>query len=82
MTTSFSSKTGDPWFKTSRQWFRLRLTTCRPGFESQAHHLRFYNVKFVLHLSFEKHENKHKRSLVRPIQKTGCQQTFGSHIEV
>ena len=23
------------------QWIRLRLSSCRPRFESQAHHLRF-----------------------------------------
>ena len=25
-------------------WFRLRLPFCGPGFESQAHHLRFFNL--------------------------------------
>ena len=25
------------------QWIRLRLPSCRPGFESQAHHLNFYH---------------------------------------
>ena len=29
-------------------WFRLRLPSCGPGFESQAHHLRFF--QFVLKL--------------------------------
>ena len=24
------------------QWIRLPLPSCRPGFESQAHHLRFH----------------------------------------
>ena len=24
-------------------WFRLRLPSCGPGFESQAHHLCFFN---------------------------------------
>ena len=26
------------------QWFRLRLPFCGPGFESQAHHLRFFSI--------------------------------------
>ena len=28
------------------QWIRLRLSSCGPGFESQAYHLTFYIVKF------------------------------------
>ena len=28
------------------QWFRLRIPSCRPGFESQTHHLPFYH--FIL----------------------------------
>ena len=28
------------------QWIRLYLPSCHPGFESQAHHLRFYQFKF------------------------------------
>ena len=46
------------------QWIRLRLPTCRPRFESQAHHICFYHlviVKVVLYLSCEKNENKQKR---------------------
>ena len=31
------------------QWIRSRLPSCRPGFESQAHHLRFYQFKFKLY---------------------------------
>ena len=27
-------------------WFRLRLPSCGPGFESQAHHLRFFNLYY------------------------------------
>ena len=26
------------------QWIRSRLPSCRPGFDSQAHHLRFFNL--------------------------------------
>ena len=36
------------------QWIRLRLPSCSPGFESQAHLLRFYRYgQFVLYLSCE-----------------------------
>ena len=30
------------------QWIRLRLPSCRPGFKSQAHHLRFFQFKFEI----------------------------------
>ena len=30
------------------QWIRLRLPTCRPGFESQAHHLHFFLFQLEL----------------------------------
>ena len=30
------------------QWIQLRLPSCHPGFESQAHHLRFYQIIFEL----------------------------------
>ena len=29
------------------QWIRLLLPSCRPGFESQAHHLNFYKCNVV-----------------------------------
>ena len=47
------------------QWIRLRLPFCHPGFESQAHHLRFIIYSHIFHLCFicrcicEKNENKH-----------------------
>ena len=34
------------WGAPIAQWIRLRLPSCRPGFESQAHHLRFF--QFIL----------------------------------
>ena len=40
------------------QWIRLRLPSCRPGFESQAFHLSFY--KFIVVLC-GKDENKRKK---------------------
>ena len=39
------------------KWIRLHLPSCRPGFESQAYHLRFY--QFII-VSFGKDENKQK----------------------
>ena len=46
-------------------WFRLRLPFCGPGFESQAHHLCFF--QFVLKLWWEKNGNKQKRGRDWPI---------------
>ena len=37
-------------------WFCLHLPSCSPGFESQAHHLRFF--KFVIELCCEKNEKR------------------------
>ena len=47
--------------------FRLRLPSCGPRFESQAHHLRFF--QFVLKLWREKNENKQKEAGIRLIFK-------------
>ena len=54
------------WVAAIAQWIRLRLPSCCPGFESQAHHLCFsiYIVQTVyLSIEFEceKNENKQKR---------------------
>ena len=32
------------------QWIRLRLPSCRPGFDSQAHHLCFFQFQFEFKL--------------------------------
>ena len=32
------------WGAAIAQWIRLRLPSRRPGFESQAHHLRFFHL--------------------------------------
>ena len=51
------------------QWIRLCLPFCRPGFESQAHHLHFYHYsQFVLYLSCEKNENKQKEAGFDPFK--------------
>ena len=47
------------------QWIRLRLPSCRPGFESQAHHLSFYQFIFELY-HVEKDENKQKEAGIGP----------------
>ena len=48
------------------QWICLRLPSCGPRFESQAHHLCFYHLysNFVLHLSLcqEKNDSKQKEA--------------------
>ena len=49
---------------TIAQWIRLRLPSCRPGFESQAHHLRFY--QFILICVMWKNENKQKDARIGP----------------
>ena len=41
-------------------WFCLRLPSCGPGFESQAHHLCF--IQFVLKLKRKKNKNKQKEA--------------------
>ena len=43
-------------------WFRLRLPSRGPGFESQAHHLRFFQY-VLLKLYQENNENKQKKRL-------------------
>ena len=40
------------------QWIRLRLPFCCPGFESQAHHLRF--IKFIFELCLVEKTNINK----------------------
>ena len=35
------------WGAAIAQWIRSRLPSCRPGFESQAHHLRFFQFEFI-----------------------------------
>ena len=50
------------------QWIRLRLPSSRPGFESQAHHLCFFQIIYLsFELECEKNENKQKRGRDWPI---------------
>ena len=47
-------------------WFRLCLQSCSLGFESQAHHLHFFQF-VLLKLYGENNENKQKRGRDWPI---------------
>ena len=38
------NKVSKGWGAAIAQWNRLHLTSCRPGFESKAHHLCFYHL--------------------------------------
>ena len=58
------------WGATIAQWIRLSLPTCCPRFESQAHHLRFYQFKFQFKLwHVEKTKISRKRGRDWPIFK-------------
>ena len=55
------------WGAAIAPWYRLRLPSCGPGFESQAHHLRFFQfVLLKLLLELEKNENKQKEAGIGP----------------
>ena len=49
------------------QWICLHLPSCRPGFESQKHHLRFYHLKsnlcYICHVKKERKINKKRIGL-------------------
>ena len=49
-------------------WFRLRLPSCGPGFEYQAHHLCFFQF-VLLKLYRENNENKQKEAGIGPFLK-------------
>ena len=48
------------------QWIRLHLLYCGPGFDSQAKHLRFFN----LNCYWEKDENKSQEARIGPYLET------------
>ena len=60
-------------------WFHLRLQSCGPGFEYQAHHLCFFQF-VLLKLYRENNENKQKEAGIGPFlkkninlyQESGC----------
>ena len=49
-------------------WFHLRLQSCGPGFEYQAHHLCFFQF-VLLKLYRENNENKQKEAGIGPFLK-------------
>ena len=58
------------WGAAIAQWIRLPLPSSRPGFESQAHHLCFFQIIYLsFELECEKNENKQKRGRDWPIFK-------------
>ena len=52
-------------------WFCLRLPSCGPGFESQAHHLCFFQF-VLLKLHRENNEIKQKEAGIGPFLKNRC----------
>ena len=57
-------------------WFRLRLPSCGPGFESLAHHLCFFQF-VLLKLYQENNENKQKEAGIGPyVKKNNKQKTI------
>ena len=62
-------KNVEDWGAAIAQWIRLRLPSCRPGFESQAHHLCFFNLYLSFELECEKNENKQKEAGIGPLKK-------------
>ena len=53
------------WAAAIAQWFHLCLQSCDPRFETQTHHLRFFQF-VLLKLYQEKNENKQKVPEIRP----------------
>ena len=55
------------WVAAIAPWFRLRLQSCGPGFESQAHHLHFFQF-VLLKLYRENNENRQKEAGIGPLK--------------
>ena len=66
-------KTTYVWGAAIAQWIRLHLPYCCPGFESQAHHLRFLQFilfkLYICHLGWNVKRTKIKRSQDWPVLK-------------
>ena len=56
------------WAAAIAQWIHLRLPSCHPGFESQAHHLCFYHFIFEL-CCVEKTKIHQKEARIDPLKK-------------
>ena len=65
---TLSDKIWKIWVAAIAPWFRLRLPSCGPRFESQAHHLCFFQF-VLLKLYRENHENKQKEAGIGPFFK-------------
>ena len=54
------------------QWICLRLPSCCPGFESQAHHLHFYNLQYLCYICHVERTkiNKKRPGLVHFLKKS------------
>ena len=50
-------------------WFHLRLPSCGPGFESQAHHLCFFSICIEILMRKERKINKKRPGLAHFFQK-------------
>ena len=50
----FKKKEIKSWGAAIAQWIRLCLPSCCPGFESQAHHLRFYHLQYLCYICYVK----------------------------
>ena len=71
------------------QWSCQRLPSCGYGFQSQAHHLRFFRIiqlKLSLYLSFgqecEKNENKRKKAGIGPFQCDQMPKMFAQYLAI
>ena len=53
------------WVAAIAPWFHLRLPSCGPGFDSQAHHLRFFQF-VLLKLYRGNGKNKQKEAGIGP----------------
>ena len=60
--------TKSAWVAALALWFCLCLPSCGPRFESQAHHLRFFQF-VLLKLYQENNENKQKDAEIGPFKK-------------
>ena len=69
------------WGAAIAPWFRLGLPSCGPGFESQAHHLCFFQF-VLLKLYPENNENKQKEAGIGPFFNIWWDQTTNPKIPI
>ena len=61
----YTTSTIHQWVAAIDPWFHLHLPACSPGFESQPHHLHFFQI-VILKLQWEKDKNKQKEAGIGP----------------